>query len=66
MVADAFQVPEMRRVRVIHMIGIGGAGMSGIAEVLGNLGYEVNGSDIRESVSAPITIARFASPDFMK
>ena len=44
-----FQVPEMRRVRVIHMIGIGGAGMSGIAEVLQNLGYEVNGSDIRES-----------------
>lgn len=51
MVADAFQVPEMRRVRVIHMIGIGGAGMSGIAEVLGNLGYEVNGSDIRESAA---------------
>jgi UDP-N-acetylmuramate--alanine ligase len=44
-----FQVPEMRRVRIIHMIGIGGAGMSGIAEVLRNLGYEVNGSDIRES-----------------
>ena len=51
MVADAFQVPEMRRVRVIHMIGIGGAGMSGIAEVLGNLGYEVNGSDLRESAA---------------
>ena len=50
MVAEGmFQVPEMRRVRVIHMIGIGGAGMSGIAEVLRNLGYEVNGSDIRES-----------------
>lgn len=49
MSADAFQVPEMRRVRIIHMIGIGGAGMSGIAEVLRNLGYEVNGSDIRES-----------------
>jgi UDP-N-acetylmuramate--alanine ligase len=44
-----FQIPEMRRIRVIHMIGIGGAGMSGIAEVLVNLGYEVTGSDIRES-----------------
>ncbi|MCB2068737.1 MAG: UDP-N-acetylmuramate--L-alanine ligase, partial [Ottowia sp.] len=39
----------MRRIRRIHMIGIGGAGMSGIAEVLANLGYEVAGSDIRAS-----------------
>jgi UDP-N-acetylmuramate--alanine ligase len=45
----SFRVPEMRRIRRIHMIGIGGAGMSGIAEVLRNLGYEVSGSDIRES-----------------
>ncbi|MGQ9706055.1 MAG: UDP-N-acetylmuramate--L-alanine ligase [bacterium] len=37
------------RVRRIHMIGIGGAGMSGIAEILHNLGYEVSGSDIVES-----------------
>jgi UDP-N-acetylmuramate--alanine ligase len=37
------------RYRVIHFVGIGGAGMSGIAEVLGNLGYEVTGSDLRES-----------------
>ena len=35
--------------RVIHFVGIGGIGMSGIAEVLHNLGYEVTGSDIRES-----------------
>ena len=34
----------------IHLIGIGGTGMSGIAEVLSNLGYSVSGSDIRESV----------------
>ncbi len=33
----------------IHFIGIGGIGMSGIAEVLLNLGYEVTGSDIKES-----------------
>jgi len=50
-VSDNFQVPEMRRVRIIHMIGIGGAGMSGIAEVLLNLGYQVSGSDIRDSAT---------------
>ncbi len=33
----------------IHMIGIGGAGMSGIAEVLHNLGFEVSGSDLQQS-----------------
>jgi hypothetical protein len=41
--------PEMRRVRRIHLVGVGGSGMSGIAEVLVNLGYEVSGSDLRES-----------------
>jgi UDP-N-acetylmuramate--alanine ligase len=35
--------------KVIHFVGIGGVGMSGIAEVLANLGYEVTGSDIKES-----------------
>lgn len=39
----------MGRVRRIHMVGIGGIGMSGIAEVLLNLGYEVSGSDLRLS-----------------
>ncbi|MGZ8136310.1 MAG: UDP-N-acetylmuramate--L-alanine ligase [Methylococcaceae bacterium] len=33
----------------IHFVGIGGTGMSGIAEVLANLGYQVSGSDIKES-----------------
>ncbi|MEZ7815407.1 MAG: Mur ligase domain-containing protein, partial [Burkholderiaceae bacterium] len=33
----------------IHFVGIGGAGMSGIAEVLINLGYQVSGSDLSES-----------------
>jgi len=42
-------VPEMRRIRRIHFVGIGGVGMCGIAEVLSNQGYEVSGSDIRES-----------------
>lgn len=39
----------MRRVRRIHFVGIGGAGMGGIAEVLHNLGYEVSGSDRAEN-----------------
>lgn len=37
------------RYRIIHFVGIGGVGMSGIAEVLWNLGYEVTGSDLRET-----------------
>lgn len=41
----------MRRVRHIHLVGIGGVGMAGIAEVLVNLGYQVTGSDLRESVA---------------
>lgn len=44
-----YEVPEMRRIRRIHFVGIGGAGMCGIAEVLHNQGYEVVGSDIRDS-----------------
>ena len=39
----------MRRIRRIHFVGIGGAGMCGIAEVLLNLGYEVSGSDLKAS-----------------
>ncbi|MFO1281015.1 MAG: UDP-N-acetylmuramate--L-alanine ligase [Burkholderiales bacterium] len=38
-----------RRVRRIHFVGIGGAGMSGIAEVLANQGYQVSGSDLADS-----------------
>ena len=34
---------------VIHFVGIGGIGMSGIAEILHNLGYEVAGSDVAEN-----------------
>jgi UDP-N-acetylmuramate--alanine ligase len=37
------------KIRKIHFIGIGGIGMSGIAEVLLNLGYQVSGSDLKES-----------------
>jgi len=39
----------MRRIRQIHFIGIGGVGMSGIAEVLLNLGYQISGSDLNEN-----------------
>jgi len=39
----------MGRVRRIHMVGIGGSGMSGIAEVLLNLGYAVSGSDLKDT-----------------
>ncbi len=39
----------MGRIRCIFMVGIGGAGMGGIAEVLINLGYQLVGSDLREN-----------------
>ena len=42
---------NMGRVRRLHFIGVGGAGMSGIAELMANLGYEVAGSDQRESAT---------------
>ncbi len=38
-------------VRRIHFVGIGGSGMSGIAEVLLNLGYTISGSDATASVT---------------
>jgi UDP-N-acetylmuramate--alanine ligase len=38
-----------RKIQHIHLVGIGGAGMSGIAEVLLTLGYKVTGSDLQES-----------------
>ena len=39
------------KVKHVHFVGIGGAGMSGIAEVMLNLGFEVSGSDISESAA---------------
>lgn len=38
-----------RRIQHVHFVGIGGIGMSGIAEVLLNLGYRISGSDIKET-----------------
>jgi UDP-N-acetylmuramate--alanine ligase len=37
------------KIKRIHFVGIGGIGMSGIAEVLLNMGYTVSGSDLKES-----------------
>ena len=53
----------------IHFVGIGGIGMSGIAEVLHNLGYSVQGSDLSESsnvqrlrgIGVPVAIGHDAS-----
>ncbi|NJN47675.1 MAG: UDP-N-acetylmuramate--L-alanine ligase, partial [Candidatus Competibacteraceae bacterium] len=41
----------MRRIRRIHFVGIGGAGMSGIADVLLTLGYEISGSDLHSNAA---------------
>jgi UDP-N-acetylmuramate--alanine ligase len=46
---DHNKLGAMGRVRHVHLVGIGGAGMGGIAEVLLNLGYVVSGSDLREN-----------------
>jgi len=40
---------DVERIRKIHLIGIGGAGMAGIAEVLINMGFEVSGSDLQDN-----------------
>jgi UDP-N-acetylmuramate--alanine ligase len=60
---------RMRRVDRIHFVGIGGSGMGGIAEVLLNLGYQVQGSDLRagpvvqhlESLGAKIVLGHSAA-----
>ncbi len=40
--------PFMQRVRKVHFVGVGGVGMSGIAEVMNTIGYKVSGSDLSE------------------
>jgi UDP-N-acetylmuramate--alanine ligase len=40
-------IKRMRRINCVHFVGIGGSGMSGIAEVMLSLGYQVQGSDLR-------------------
>lgn len=46
---NQFLSPRMGRVNHIHFVGIGGAGMCGIAEVLKNEGYHITGSDLADS-----------------
>ncbi|MDH3554131.1 MAG: Mur ligase domain-containing protein, partial [Gammaproteobacteria bacterium] len=40
-------IKRMRRIHCVHFVGIGGSGMSGIAEVMLSLGYKVQGSDLK-------------------
>ena len=44
-----YEVPAMKRIKTVHFVGIGGSGMSGIAEVLSNQGYKISGSDLNTS-----------------
>ncbi len=48
-----FNLLEQKKIKHIHFIGIGGISMSGLAEILMNLGYKISGSDIK---SSPITM----------
>lgn len=49
--AHSGHLQPMRRIRRVHFVGVGGAGMNGIAEVLANQGFEVSGSDLQESTA---------------
>lgn len=44
-------VNRMGQIQRMHFVGIGGVGMSGIAEVLLNQGYSISGSDLRDRKS---------------
>src|SRR5215470_10872650 len=60
---------RMRRINTIHFVGIGGSGMGGIAEVLINLGYAVQGTDVKPnavtnhltSIGAKVSIGHAAT-----
>ena len=52
---------QMRRVQQVFFVGIGGVGMSAIAEVLMNLGYRVSGSDLKPSANTERLEARGAT-----
>ncbi len=55
---------RMRRINRIHLVGIGGSGMGGIAEVLLNLGYAVQGSDLKAN-SVTQRLARLGATIFI-
>ena len=50
-VARVHAAEAMGRIRRLHFVGIGGAGMNGIAQVMLNLGYEISGSDLAENAA---------------
>jgi UDP-N-acetylmuramate--alanine ligase len=56
---------RMRRIGLIHLIGIGGSGMGGIAEVLVNLGYRVQGSDLRSN-AVTVRLAKMGVRVFLR
>lgn len=45
------QLPQMGTVKTVHFVGIGGCGMSAIAKILFGLGYQIAGSDLKESAN---------------
>jgi UDP-N-acetylmuramate--alanine ligase len=55
---------RMRRIQRIHLVGVGGSGMGGIAEVLLNLGYEVQGSDLKAN-DVTLRLARLGATIFI-
>ena len=55
---------RMRRIQHIHFVGIGGSGMGGIAEVLLNLGYAVQGSDLKPNAVTERLVGLGASISF--
>ena len=54
------QINDCKRVRRLHMVGIGGAGMSGIAEVLHENGFVVTGSDMGEGSVQPVLLVQIS------
>ena len=52
-------------IRHIHFVGIGGVGMSGIAEVLLNLGYKISGSDIAGN-AATLALTKLGATIFFR
>lgn len=51
------------KIKRFHFVGIGGIGMSGIAQVLLEMGYEVSGSDIRENKNTELL--RKKAPEYL-
>jgi UDP-N-acetylmuramate--alanine ligase len=51
MTVNSGHLRPMRRIRRVHFVGVGGAGMNGIAEVLFNQGFDVSGSDLHASTA---------------